>query len=148
MGFDRKEFYSIGDEIGRNVIIFRVDISSCSHIDDKKKDILILDKGPTQGLEHALTAEKLYSINFTKKNRKFSLSFHYNWANSYFFVNGTEFIKFKPKDSEIKIYPLCLGNISKDWSVDNMKKTGLKDYVYDFRVDYDEIAVCNIVSKY
>ena len=79
----------------------------------KKKDILIIGKGPTQGLEHTLTAEKLYSINFTKENTKFCLSLHYNGANSYLFVNGTEITKFKAKDSEITPYPLCLGNISK-----------------------------------
>ena len=111
-----------------------------------KKDILILGKGPTQGLEHTLTAEKLYSINFTKENTKFCLSLHYNGANSYLFVNGTEIIKFKAKDSEILPYSLCLGNISKDWSIDNMKKTGLKGCVYDFSVDYDAIAVSDILD--
>ena len=70
-------------------------MSLSSHIDNKKKDILILGKGPTQGLEHTLTAEKLYSINFTKENTKFCLSLHYNGANSYLFVNGKEIIKFK-----------------------------------------------------
>ena len=78
-----------------------------------KKDILILGKGPTQGLEHTLTAEKLYLINFTKNNTKFCLGLHYNEANSYLFVNGTEILKFKAKDSEIAASPLCLGNISK-----------------------------------
>ena len=102
---------------------------SSPHIDHKKKDILILGKGATQGLEHTLTAEKLYSINFAKENTKFSLSLHYNGANSYLFVNGTEIIKFKAKDSEITAYPLCLGNISKDWSVDNMKKNWIKSWL-------------------
>ena len=46
-------------------------MSSSAHVDNNKKDILILDKGPTQGLEHTLTAEKMYSINFTEKNKKF-----------------------------------------------------------------------------
>ena len=69
-----------------------------------------------------LSAEKLYSINFAKENTKFCLSFHYNGADSYLFVNGTEIIKFEAKDFEINPYELCLGNISKDWSVDNMKK--------------------------
>ena len=50
IGFDRKGSYSIGNEVGRNVIIFGVDMSSSPHIDNKKKDILILGKGPTQGL--------------------------------------------------------------------------------------------------
>ena len=61
-------------------------------------------------------------------------SLHYNGADSYFIVNGTEIIKFKAKGSETNPYELCLGNISKDWLVDNMKKTGLEGYVYDFRL--------------
>ena len=60
------------------------------------------------------------------------------------FVNGTEIHKFKAKDSEIAASPLCLGNISKDWSVDNMKKTGFTVYVNDFSVGYDDIKVDNI----
>ena len=78
--------------------------------------------------------------------KKFWLSLHYNGANSYLFVNGTEIYKFKAKDSEIVATPLCLGNISKDWSVDNMKKTGLNGYVYDFSVEYDAIAVYGILD--
>ena len=97
-------------------------MSSSIHIDNKKKDILILGRGPTQGLESSLTAEKMFSIKFTEKNKKFCLSLHYNEANSHLFVNGTEILKFKAKDSKIVATPLCLGNISKDWSTDNMKK--------------------------
>ena len=121
------------------------------HVDNKGKDILILWKGPTQGLgEHSLTAEKMYSVNFTENNEKSCLSLHYNWASSYLFVNGTEIIEFKTKDSEIVATPLCLGNISKDWSVDNMKDTGLNEYVYDFSFDYDATAVDDIkdIHKY
>ena len=71
-------------------------------------------------------------------------------TNSYLFVNGTEIYKFKEKDSEIVASPLCLGNISKDWAVDNMKRTGFTGYVYDFSVDYDAIAVDDIkdIHKY
>ena len=87
-------------------------MSFSAHIDNKKKDILVLGIGPTEGSEHALTAEKMYLITVTKK--KFCLSLHYNGANSYLFVNGTEIYKFKAKDSEIVASPLCLGNISKD----------------------------------
>ena len=72
------------------------------------------------------------------------MSLHYNGANSYLFVNSTEIIKFKAKDSNIAITPLCLGNISKDWSVDNMKGTRLNGYVYDFSVDYDATSVDDI----
>ena len=92
-----KDFFSLGNEIDKNVIIFGVDMSSLSHIDNKKKDILILGKGPTQGLEHTMTAVKLYSISFTKQNTKFCLSLHYNGVNSYLFVNDTEIIKLKAK---------------------------------------------------
>ena len=64
----------------------------------------------------------MYSINFTVIKKKFCLSLHYNRANSYLFVNGAEIIKFKAKDSNIVASPLCLDNISKDWSTDNIKK--------------------------
>ena len=75
---------------------------------------------------------------------------HYNGGNSYLFVNGTEIYKFKAKDSEILAYSLCLGNISKDWSVDNMKKTGFNGYVYDYSIDYYATAVDDIkdIHKY
>ena len=73
-----------------------------------------MDKGPTQGLGHTLSAEKMYSI--------------------------------KEKDSEIVATPLFLGNISKDWIVDKMKKTEFNGYVYDFSVDYDAIAVDDILD--
>ena len=93
-----------------------------------------------------MTAEKFYLINFTENNKKFCLSLHYNGENSYLFVNGTETYKFKAKDSEIFETPLCLGNISKDFSVDKMKETGLNGYFYDFSVDYDAIAVNDILD--
>ena len=64
----------------------------------------------------------MYSINFTECNKKFSLRLNHNGANSYSFVNGKEIHKFKAKYSEIIATLLCLGNISKDWSEDNMKK--------------------------
>ena len=65
-------------------------------------------------------------------------------------VNGTEVIKFKAKDSKIVTSLLCLGNISKDWSVDNVKRTGFTGYVYDFSADYNAIEVDNIkdIHKY
>ena len=141
IGFDRRNVYLFGNGFGRNVITFGVDMSSSVHVDNKGKCILISCEGRTQGLEHTLTAEKLYSINFTENNKKFCLSLHYNGANSYLLVNSTEIHKFKARYSEIIGSPLCLGNISKDWSVGNMKKAGLNGYVYNFSVDCDAIAV-------
>ena len=125
-------------------------MSFSAHIDNKKKDILVLRIGITQGLEHTLIAEKIYLINFTVTRKKFCLSLHYNGANSYLFVNGIEIYKFKAKDSETVATPLCLGNISKDWSIDNMKTTGFNGYAYDFSVDYDATDVDDIkdIHKY
>ena len=147
IGFDRHERFSFPDTgLGRNEIIIGVNMSSSTTIDNRKKYILILGKGPTQGLEHTLSAEKMYSINFTVTGKKFCLSLHYNGANSYLFVNATEIIKFKAKDSEIAATSSCLGNISKDWSIDDIKRTGLKGYVCDLSVDYDVIAVDDILD--
>ena len=123
-------------------------MSSSTKIDNRKKDILILGKGPTQGLEHTLSKEKMYSINFTVTGKKFCLSLHYNGANSYLFVNDTEIIKFKAKYSEIVATPLCLGNITKELYEGNTKKIGLNGYVYDFSVDYDAIAVDDILDTH
>ena len=146
IGFDRRSSYSFpGGGFGQNVLIFGEDMSTSIHIDNKGKDILVLRRGPTQELENTLTAEKIYSINFTVTKRKFCLSLHYNRANSCLFVNGTEIINFKAKDSNIVASPLCLGNISKDWSVDNMKKkTGFTGYVYDFSADYNVVTLDDI----
>ena len=118
-----------------------------------KKGVLV-GKGPAQRLEHTLTAEKMYLILLRQKNKKKKkkkcLSLLHNGANSYLFVNGTEIYKFKAKDSEIFASPLCLGKISKDWSTDNMKRTGFIGYVYDISVDYDATDVDDVkdIHKY
>ena len=114
-----------GTGLGIKVIIFRVDMSSTTKIYKKKKDILIY---------------------FTEHNKRFSLSLCYNGANSYLFVDDIEIHKFKAKDFEIVATPLCLGNILKDWSVGNLKNTGLSGYVYDFSVDYNAIAGNDILD--
>ena len=137
---DRRRKFSVCSRFGRTCIIFAVDVSSSVPVDNKKEDNLVLDEGPTQELNDT----KKYSITFTDKNKTIILSMHYNGANSFLFVNRTEIIKFKEKDSEIVANPLCLGNVSKDFSIDNMKKTGWNGYFYDFSVDYDAIAVDDI----
>ena len=68
------------------------------------------------------------------------MSLPYNGDNSYLFVNGKEIINFKAKDSEIVPYPLCLGNISKYFTVPYILKTGVTGYIYDFSVDYWAMA--------
>ena len=102
---------------------------SLAKIDNRKKNILISGKGPIQGLEYTLSAQNMYSISFIQHHKKFCLILHYNGANSYLLVNSKEIHKFKAKDSEIVATPLCLGNISKYRTVDNVKKTGLNGYI-------------------
>ena len=117
-------------------------MTNSSHSSNKKNNILILGKGFKQGINGTTPyAEKLYSINFTVNNEKNCLNLHYYGGNSYLFVNGTEIRNFKAKDSEIVANPFYLGNISKEFSVENMKKTGLNCYIYVFSVDYDAMAV-------
>ena len=91
-------------------------MSSSANANNKTKNVLVIGEGITQGLDNTiLTAEKLCSINFTATKKKFCLGLYYNGADSSF-VNGTEIIKFKAKDSEIVAGPVCLGNISEDFS--------------------------------
>ena len=71
IGFDRRSSFSFPDDgFGQSVLIFGADVSSSAHIDNKKKEILVLGKGPTNGLEHTLNAERIYSINFTGTKKK------------------------------------------------------------------------------
>ena len=116
------------------------------HINNEGKDILILGKGPTKELNHNLAAEIQYSINFTRPDIKFCVSLHFNDGNSFLFVNATKIYQFKAKDSEIKKYPLCLGNISKDFTANNMKYSGLNRYISEFSVDYNIIDANNIIG--
>ena len=71
-GFDRRSSFSFpGGGFGQNLLVFRADMSSSAHIDNKKKYILALGKGPTQGSEHLLAGEKIYPINFTVTKKNF-----------------------------------------------------------------------------
>ena len=84
-------------------------MSSSVHFDNK--NILILGEGPTQGLgDTTLTAEAKYPINFTKSERRFVLSLHYNGSDSFLLLDATKIYHFNSKDTEIQVYPLCLGN--------------------------------------
>ena len=102
-------------------------MSPIVHIDKTNKDILILGEGPTQRLDvTTLTAEAKYPINFIQQNKKFALNLLYNGSNSFLFVNATKIHHFKAKDPEMKYYwnineILCLGNISKEFIINNMK---------------------------
>ena len=83
---------------------------------------MILGEGLTQRLDDTtLTAETKHPINFTQSGKRFVLSLHYNGNNSFLFVNATKIYQFRAKD-----YTLCLGNISKDFTINNMKKNKIK----------------------
>ena len=106
-------------------------MSSSAHIDNKVKYILILGEGPTQGLDDTtLTVEAKYPINFTQSGKIFVLSLHFNGNNSFLFANASKIYQLKAKDFEVKDYALFWGYISKDFTINNMKKkTGLKGVV-------------------
>ena len=93
------------------------------HVDNKGKGILIFGEGPTQVLDDTtLTAETKYPINFTQPGKRFVLNLQYNGSSSFLFVRATKVYQFKAKHSEIKYYGLCLGYVSKDFTLNNMKK--------------------------
>ena len=97
-----------------------------------------------------LTAKKDYAINFTEKYKKLCLSWQFNGVNDYLFINSVEICNLRAKNFEINAAPLFLGKVSKEFSTDNMKKTGLYQYVYEFSVYYDSIDVADIlyIHKY
>ena len=125
-------------------------MSSSVHIDNKKK-ILILGEGPTLGLDDTtLTVKAKYSINFTRSMRNLCLSyiimgatvFHLSMLQKY---TNSKILKKKKN-------PLCLGNISIDFSADNTIKTGLNGSAYDFFVQYiidtsNIINICKYLMK-
>ena len=96
-------------------------------------------EGPTQGLDDTtLTGEATYPISFKQSNRRFVLSLHYNGDTNFLFVDALEIFQFKAKNSGIKKYVSCLSNVSKDFTIDNMKKKkGLKGSANFFRLIID-----------
>ena len=92
-------------------------------INNKGKDIIIISEESTQGLDDTtLIAEAKYPIDFMQPRKRFVLSLHYNGSNNFSFVKATKIYQSKAKDSEMKHYALCLGNISKYFTISNMKK--------------------------
>ena len=117
-----QNFYYLTVSMGKISKIFRADMNSLVHIVNKKKDILILGEEPTQRLnDTTLTAEAKYPISFTLSGKRFVLSLQYNESNSFLFINSTKIHQFTANYSEIKKYPLLLGNILGDFGANNMK---------------------------
>ena len=122
-------------------------MSSSVHVENKRKDNLILDEGLTQGLDDTiLTAEAKYLINFTQPGEKFVLSLHDNGSNSFLFFNATNVYKSKQKNTGRKDYGICLGSISKDFIINDIKKTGLKGVVNPISVDFNTINTNDILN--
>ena len=124
IAFDAKgTFLHPTGSFGNSVIIFGADMSSSAHSNNRANNILVPGKDFIQEINGTtIYAEKMYSVNLSAAKARLCLSLHYNGDNSYLFVNGKEMIKFKAKDSEIVANPICLVNISKDFSESNMKR--------------------------
>ena len=139
--FDEGGGFSKGNiNNGKNVIIFGVHKSSLVHANNKANNIFVMGDLFVQGInDTTLSAEKLYSQNFTEANKKFLLSLHHNRDNSYLFVNGKQELKFKAKNNQIIDKKLCLGYLSSEWTTSESEKTRLYGDIYDFVVDYKSI---------
>ena len=148
IGFDLLHFVHFQILIGAKMLLFFKLKWAHQCILITRKKILILGKGPAQGLgKTTLTAEAEYSSIFWGSNIEFCLSLHFSGSNSILFGNATKIYQFKGKDSEIKKKcPLCLGSISGDFSANNMKKTESNGCVYNFSVDYRTFNISDITN--
>ena len=127
--------------MGRNAIIFGVDMSSSIHATNRANNIYVMGEGLVQGIhDTTLYAEKNYWRNFTNPGKNCIISFHYNGDESYFFVNGRQELKFKTKTDQLVKEKLCIGNLSDQWTASESEKTGLYGNIYDFLVDYQAIV--------
>ena len=122
-------------------------MSSSVYLDDKRKDTLILGEAPAQGLDDTtFSVEAKYPVSFTELGKRFVLSLHYNGSNGFLFVNAAKVYQFKARNSEIKYYALSLGNVLKDFTINNMKKSGLKGAINFFSVDFNPIDTNDILN--
>ena len=110
--------------LGRNVIIFGVDMSFSKHANNKANNIYVMGRDYVQ----------------KDLGKKFVLSLHYNGNNSYLYVNGNQELKFKAKTDQLVKQKLCIGNLSDQWTTSESEKTGVHGGIYDFAVDYEQIA--------
>ena len=118
------QFSFLTGEWGKIGVAFCVDDNSSRLTDNKKKDIQILGDKPTDGLNVTTTTKEVkYSVNITKSRKKTCLSLYYNAGSKFLAASGVKFYQFKAKDSELKPYPLQLGNIPKDFALDSLTKT-------------------------
>ena len=145
--FDGGDWWDFGNGTATNFIIFGVDNSSSSPVDNCK-NFLILGSGPIFGINGSFgSPEKKFSINFTKANTKFCLSLHYNTDNIYLSVNGKEIIKFKSDNKNVNFQTrFCLGSISDKFSATESRDVCLNENMYDFLVHYSSIDKSDILN--
>ena len=125
----------------RNVLIFGADVSFSVHATNRANHIYLMGTGLKQGInDTTIYAEKNFYRNFTDFGKKFMLSLHYNGDDSYLFVNGRQELKFKAKTDQLVKEKLCIGNLSDQWTTSESEKTGVYGKIYDFVVDYEQIA--------
>ena len=130
--------YRIGFDSRSLVVIFEVDNSSSVHIRNKKNNILGLMKGID---DTTIAVEAKCSMNFSRSQRKFRLSLHYNGSDSFLFVSAITIYQFNAKNPEIKSFTLCLRDIPKDFTANNKKTKGLNGFIYCVSVDYNVIDI-------
>ena len=123
------------EELVKNVNVFGISSSSSVHIDKRNKDIMIIKKGPANGLDDTKINRRDWMLNLFKNKINFVYICIKMETKDFFYAKGVNAYQFRVKDTEIKPYPLRLGNISKDFKVMNMRKTGLNAWIYDFSVD-------------
>ena len=151
IGFDSTGSFTLPDDgkNAKNIIIFVGVLSNYRHATNKTQSVLVLGHGLIQKInDTTIYAERMYSPNFTADNKIFCLSLHYDGDNSYLFVNGKEVTKFKAKNSELIKYSMCVGGLSKDYTENSRKGTGLYGNVYDFSVDYSAITNDEILDMH
>ena len=127
--------------LGRNVLIFGVDMSFSVHATNRANNIYVMGDGLMQGInDNRIYVEKNYYINFTDPGKKYVLSLHYNGDNSYLFINSRQELKFKAKNDQLVKEKLCIGNLSDQWTASESEKTGLYGNINDFLVDYQAVV--------
>ena len=118
--------------------MFGADSSQSMHNSNNlAENVFILGKGLIQKInKQTVYSDHTFLTNFTKTDKTFCLSLHYDGSISRLFVNAKRQVVFKAKDSDITPYKMCLGNISADFIATNAQKTELHGNTYDFNVEY------------
>ena len=130
----------------RNVLIFGTDNSKSRFDDNKKATFTTLGEGPIRDINNKnVNSEAMFKLNFTKSDKKFVLSIHYNGTNSYLYVNGKQIYKFSALRNPTTGVSLALGLISETFPDKEKKEVALDGKVYEFSVDFRNRSLTDIV---